>query len=72
MSEFEICAAEALRTTQAIGKSMTRELERLARRTQRMTDAEKVRQLYRAELQTFMREELNMARQAVRMAKEGV
>ncbi|MGF6699629.1 DNA repair protein RadC [Paraburkholderia sp. MM5496-R1] len=71
-SEFEICAAEALRTTQAIGKSMTRELDRLARRTQRMTDPEKVRQMYRAELQAFMREELNMARQAVRMARDGV
>jgi DNA repair ATPase RecN len=72
VSEMEVCAAEALRTTQAIGKSMTRELDRLARITQRMTDPEAVRRMYRAELQAFMREELKMARQAVRMTKEGV
>lgn len=71
VSEMEVCAAEALRTTQAIGKSITRELDRLARITQRMTDPEAVRRMYRAELQAFMREELKMARQAVRMAKEG-
>jgi hypothetical protein len=71
-SEFEICAAEALRTTQAIGKNLTRELDRLARRTRRITDPEKLRQVYRAELQLFMKEELKMARQAVRMAGDGL
>ncbi|CAM2194475.1 protein of unknown function [Paraburkholderia kururiensis] len=72
VSEFEVRADEALRTTQAIGKSMTRELDRLARRTQRITDPEKLREVYRAELQAFMREELNMARQAVRMGRDGL
>lgn len=70
VSEFEVRADEALRITRAIGKSLTRELDRLARRTQRTADPDKLRQVYRAELQAFMHEELKMARQAVRMAKE--
>jgi len=35
-----------------------------------MTDPEAVRQMYRAELQLFMREELKMVRQAVRVARD--
>lgn len=72
VSEFEVRADEALRMTQAIGKSLTRELDRLARRTKLTTDPDKLRQVYRAELQAFMREELMMARQAVRMARESL
>ena len=37
VSDLEVRADEALRTTQAIGKSLTRELDRLARRTKQKT-----------------------------------
>lgn len=70
--DFVIRADEALRTTQAIGRNLTRELDRLARITHRIADPERVRRMYRAELQAFTGEELKAVRQAVRMAKAGV
>lgn len=70
MSVFEERAAEALRTSQAIGRDLTQELKRIGRIAARINDPEKVRKLYHGEVQAFMAEWIGLTRQAVRMAKE--
>ena len=69
VSVFEERAAEALRTTQAIAKTVTQELARLGRLSARV-DPSKHTRLYHEAMQALMSEHLKLARQAVRTARE--
>lgn len=69
LSVFEERAGEALRTIQAVAKTITQELTRLGRLSVRI-DPSKHARLYHEAMQALMAEHLKLAREVVRMATE--